>query len=1035
MRKILMLFAFLCSLGLHTLYAQGQKVTGKVSDTEGMSIPGVSVVVKGTTIGVITNVDGEFAIEVPSSTSTLTFSFVGMETQEISVGSKTQITAVLKTASTGLDEVVVVGYGSQKKVNLTGAVSSIKMEDVLKNRPVNTVGEALQGSVPGLTLTNGTGQPGSGFTFNIRGVTSINSGKPLILVDNVAMDLSMIDPNDIESVSVLKDAASTAIYGARAAFGVILITTKGAEFNKKTTLRYTNNFSFTTPESLPQKGSIRETIRVARAMGHDPYPSSYDLDTWEAELDKYEADPSLFPNGMSEVGGILYSLKEYDMFDDMMDDFGFRQKHNITISGGENSLAYRVSLGHIDENGILVTSKDSYKRDNVSTYLKTNVTDWFKAEFDVKYANSEKTTPGTGSNGLWGNAVMTPSYAPTGISTINDEPIPYQTSRNYIELDGVNTTRKYDVRLFGKTTMTPFKGFSLTSEWTYRHKTMKKESYRKKYTTLNGRTFQEKNSRDNSRLTINNQLIGHKTVNIYASYKFKLSDLGIKVMGGVNHEEYDEEYMTSIATGMMNDELPSLTSGQETPVQSDAYSQYAVRGYFFRTNFNYDDKYLVEVNGRYDGSSRFPSDNRFGFFPSVSLGWRLSEEDFMESTRDIVSNLKLRASYGSVGNQNIGNYDYIPAMSAYETNWIVGEEKSKSLYAPGLVSNSFTWEEVRTLDFGLDVSLFDSKFNTSFDWYKRETLDMLAAGMEVPAVLGTASPKQNVADLESYGWEFQMNWRDQIGEDFRYNIGFNIFDSNAKITKFDNKSKLLSSHYVGQKLGDIWGYTTDRFYTTDDFNDNGTLKEGIPFAKGVEVMPGDILYVDYDGDGEINNGDNTLENSGDKRVIGNNKRHYQYGITAGLGWKNFNLSLFFNGVGKQDVWQSSYLIFPHNKEYGTIYQHQLDYWTPENTDAFYARPRYKERDPIKKHNQNVQTKYLLNGAFIRLKNISLSYSVPQNILSKVGLSQMRIHVAGENLWSKHHFPEGLTPDMVYDGTQGWNYPFMKKYSFGIDVSF
>ena len=1037
MKKIFMLLAFVCIFGLHTMYAQSLKVSGKVSDETGIPLPGVSVVVKGTTTGGITNIDGVYQVDVPQSSSIIVFSFMGMQTQEVVVNGRSEININLIQSTKGLDEVVVVGYGTQKKANLTGSVSSVKMDEIVGDRPVNTIASAIQGAVPGLELTSGNGHPGSSFNFNIRGTTSINGGSPLVLVDNVPMDLSMINPNDIESISVLKDAASTAIYGARAAFGVVLITTKTAEFNKGISVNYSNNFSFSKPESLPQKASIRESIRVARLMDYDPYYSNYTLDVWEAELDKYEADPSLFPNGISEVDDVFYSVKEYDAFEDLMESHGFRQQHDLGVTGGSEKTSYRLSLGRVDEDGILYSNKDTYLRNNISAYVKTKVKDWFTVELETRYSNSKKTSPVGSAYGLYGLAVIAPSHHPIGISDVYDEPVPYQTSRNYIELDGKERIRKDDLRLFGKTTMNPFKGFNLITEWTYNYKASKKNRYEKKYTTLNGRTFQENISRSHSTLTLINTLEDYKAVNAYASYEFDLSDLNVKVMGGINHEESDYEYLKSKATGMMNNELPSISSGQETPEQEDSYRQFALRGYFFRINFNYADKYLLEVNGRYDGSSRFPRNERFGFFPSVSAGWRVSEESFMEPIKDVLSNLKLRASYGSIGNQNIllkpnvqDYYPYIPVMSAYETKWIVDGERAKSLSVPPLVSNSFTWEEVRTLDFGVDLGLFDNKFSAVFDWYKRETIGMLAPGMELPAVLGASAPKQNVADLESYGWELQLNWNDRIGDDFRYSLGFNIYDSDAKITKFDNESKLLSSYYVGQQLGDIWGYTTGRFYTTDDFETDGiTLKEGVAGLPGAEHKPGDILYVDYNNDGKIDNGDNTADNPGDMKIIGNDKRHYQYGITASAGWKNFDLSLFFTGVGKRDLWLEGDLIFPHNSEFGTIYAHQLDYWTPENTNAFHARPRYK-----KAYNKKKQTRYLSNGAFVRLKNVSLSYKVPKSLLAKVGLNQVRFHIAGENLWTKHHLPEGMNPDMK-DGQRGWNYPFMKKISFGVNVSF
>ncbi|RLC25484.1 MAG: SusC/RagA family protein [Deltaproteobacteria bacterium] len=1020
------------AIGKKQVLQQNQiTITGKVTDETGSSIPGVNIAIKGTSIGTITNVDGNYNLQIDEPGAVLVFSFVGYTSQEITVGNQTTINVTLVETAVSIDEVVTIGYGTMKKLDLTGAVSNIKMDEVLGNRPVNTIAEAIQGASPGLVIINSSGQPDEQFSYNIRGATSINGGQPLFLVDNIPMDINLLNPSDIESVTVLKDAAASSIYGSRAAFGVVLITTKKAGFNDKLSVHYDNNFAFSAPEELPVRSSIREIIRAARVLGETEgfTYSDYDLDIWEEELNKYEANPSLFPDGFSEVDGVNYSLREYDEFGDMMDKHGFRQQHNLSFTGGTDKVAYRLGLGYMNEDGILVADKDKYVKTNISAYITSKIFDWFTAEIDFMYNTSETTIPGQSSFGTFGLTIIHPSHAPIGYYDYNGESVPYQTSRNITDLDGINSLRNSNMRLFGKTTMNLFKGFTLISEWTYNKSINRNEDLDKVYITISPRVFQPTLSRTSSSLRLQNYFLDYYAINAYASYEYGISGLNMKFLAGYNMESSNSSQLWAVGTNLMNQDLPSLSTAIDDPMQGDSYAEFATYGFFFRANFSYLDRYLLEINGRYDGSSKFPEGHRFGFFPSVSAGWRISEEPFMESIKSVISNLKFRVSYGSIGNQAIPNYSYIPSMDAYDTHWIVSGADMKSIRPPALVSSSFTWEKVQTANIGLDLSLFHNKFNLAFDTYQRATIGMLTQGMELPATIGAPAPQQNVADLMAAGWELQVEWRDNIGNNFRYNIGFNLYDSESKITKFDNEVGLLSNYRVGQVLGEIWGYTTDRFFTEDDFDTDGRVKEGIPSLPGAANIPGDIVYKDYNGDGIINNGDNTEANPGDLVILGNKNRRYQYGITAGLGWKSFDLSLFLTGVGKRDLWRSGTMIFPFSYEWGTIFADLENYWTPDNRDAFYPVLRYS-----KNYNSQVQSKYLQDGSYIKLRNISLSYRVPKKILSKARISDLSVFVSGENLWTKNLMNNGLDPEMK-DVQLGWNYPFMKKISFGMNVTF
>ena len=429
-------------------------------------------------------------------------------------------------------------------------------------------------------------------------------------------------------------------------------------------------------------------------------------------------------------------------------------------------------------------------------------------------------------------------------------------------------------------------------------------------------------------------------------------------------------------------------------------------GFFGRLNYDFANRYLLELNGRYDASSKFPSGSRWGFFPSLSVGWRVMEESFMEPLRDYIPEFKIRGSIGTVGNQNIDPYQFVPSMESEKSKWLDNNTQPITLKQPGLVSGNFTWETVRTLNLGFDISALKNRLSANFDLFRRDTKDMLTSGSQLPATLGATAPLQNVADLKSTGFELELAWRDQIGK-VHYNIGFNLYDYKAYITKFKNnvagviRTSDNKTYVEGQQLGEIWGYVTDRLYTVDDFVEgtldanlkNGTLKDGIPHVEGVKPNPGDMMYKDLDGNGIINSGNETIYDPGDRKIIGNNSLRFQYGINGGLSWNNFSFSFLLQGVGKCDKWLTNDLIFPYYYEFGTIYEHQLDYWTSENTGAFF--PRLYEtgmRNTNYAANVRAQTKYLTNGAYLRVKNLTLGYTIPQSVISKIGINNLRVYV-------------------------------------------
>lgn len=1026
---------------------QGLDIRGKVLDRQGLPLSGVTIVEKGGDRGTSTNDKGEFSLKVSGPNAILLISNVGYTSQEVKVSQSFMHIRLLEDL-TSLEEVVVVGFGTQKKANLTGSVASVDMEKVLGDRPISSSSQALQGALPGLQITFGGGRPGTQTDLNIRGETSINGGAPLVLVDNVPMNMDDVNPKDILNVTVLKDAAASSIYGARAAFGVILITTKKGSRNQPTSVNYSSNLTWSRPSTLPEKASPIEFVQALKDFGNTSNWAGQNVDTWLELLKDYQVNPGKYIDGVAEVNNTKYPLKEYDLYSEVFQT-GFEHLHNLSVRGGSEKIAYRLSGMYSNEDGIMMTKKDSYSRYNFNAFVNAELFKNVNTSVNVFYKKDNRLTPANMGE-MFYRALTFGSYLNPGETVDNDgRSIPYGTPNNYLKYEDAARRYEENLRLFGKLEYNPLPGWNITAEYTYSKTNQNTKNAQNRNRYMNPNNFNTEYLFNQDFYTRSNALTDYNALNLYTSYNHTVENHNIKVLVGTNYEKSYSEYFSATRYGLLSPDSPSLGTSTGTQNTADSFGQYAVLGYFGRLNYDYKNRYLLELNGRVDGSSRFLKDNRFGFFPSVSAGWNLTEEGFMSNLKNHLSLLKFRASYGEIGNQVVLDTDRnqvyfptVPQMNASNANWIDPNTGIRylTINPPNLISSNFSWEKVRTLNLGLDFALFNSKLNGSFDWFRRQTIGMLFRGADLPAVLGAEPPYQNITDLESKGWELELSWRDKI-KDFKYSFTFNLSDNRAFITKIDNSAGLVNSYYKGKELHEIWGYVTEGYYTVDDFKPNsldaslmnGQLKDGIPYFKGVAQNPGDIKYADLNHDGIIFNGTNSVSDPGDMKVIGNSNRRYQFGLNSNFSYKNFDLSVFIQGVGKRDLWLSNFLMWPYNNQFGTLYKNNLDYWTPDNIDATYARI-YANAGLNTGANRRVQTKYLSDGSYLRVRNITLGYTVDNKMLRSKVINNIKFFLSGENLFKADHLPKGMEADGEDIGSGGI-YPFLKKYSFGINVTF
>lgn len=1025
-------------------------VRGNVTDEEGNPLPGVNVLVKGTSQGTVTDIDGNFSIDEQNEQNVLVFSFVGYVSKEIQIGQQNTINVQLATDAKSLNEVVVVGYGTQKKVNLTGSVEHVSSE-VIEERPITNLAQGLQGVVPNLNITFPSGQPGQGAQYNIRGITSINGGEPLILIDGIPGDPNLINPKDIASVSVLKDAASAAIYGARAAYGVILITTKSPE-KGKIQVQYSANFATKTPTVLPQ--AVTDTY-TSMSLYNDAYRGYSGQDVLTAEELEYAKQRSENPSLPAVVVEENSSGKEYkyfgntDWFDEMYQNNSSQMQHNVAISGGDEKLSYYLSGSYFNQQGSFKYNPDVYKRYNFRAKLNAQLNDWLSIYDNVMYNRANYDFPT-----FWGNSVDIWRYVvilgsaqgvpqnPDGSWTFEGFPIGFlrDGGRGFQKDNLLQNTLGFNMSFLDD-------HWRINGNYTYQNDGYNQNEHYKpiEYSS----TPDVISERGISRVVETNTDNYYHVFNVFTEYENQLNNHYYKGMIGFNQELRTFSRSIASRNNLISD-LSSLNLATGDRDVAGSASEWALRGIFYRINYSFDDRYLLEFNGRYDGTSRFPQADRFGFFPSVSAGWRISEEEFFAGISPKIQNFKLRASYGVLGNQQIQSnnaggdfYPYVPRMNTFSPSVIVNGERLFAIGAPGLVSSKLTWEKATTLDFGLDLTLWN-QLEFTYDWYQRKTTDMLTQSKALPAVLGTQEPQENAADLRTRGWEVSLKWNnatDLLGKDFSYNLGLVLSDYRAEITRFDNPNNYLGDYYEGQRFGEIWGYQTEGFFQSEEeIKNHADQTEVFRFPNNIAV--GDLKFADRNGDGKISMGDNTLENPGDRYVIGNTTPRFSYGLNGGFNWNNLTFSFFFQGIGQRDYYpggEEAYFWSVYNRYYNTALEHLVgNYWTPENQDAYFPRLKAYIALVDGKELSAPQTRYLQDASYLRLKNITLGYTLPVSFTSRFGIDRFRVYFSGENLWEHTNLIMPVDPESIltnHSWGDGQTYPFQRTYSLGLDITF
>ncbi|QZT36920.1 TonB-dependent receptor [Halosquirtibacter xylanolyticus] len=1017
-------------------------IKGTVTDHTGETLPGVSVAVVGGTSGTVTDVDGNFSLKVTGSMNQLKFSFVGMKSQVVDIKNLSKIDVTLKRASIGLDEVVAIGFGTQKKSNLTGSVASVGAE-AIDDRPVSNATEALQGKVAGLsiTTTNAGGTPGSSRNIRIRGYTSLtkDSGNPYILVDGIEMSLDDVNPDDIEDITVLKDAASSAIYGSRAAYGVILVTTKKGK--KGIRVSYSNNFSFSKATNIPDVVESPTFARYFNLASENDGSGVVFSDEMLGRIDQYYKDPTSIESVMlhtrnpNQWGRYHTANANTDWYKEQFKAWAPRQTHNITLNGASEKTSYYLSTGYYDQSGLLAHGHDNYKRYTLNAKIDSKVNKWLKIKSNVNFNNNERDFPNYNLPLLFHEVARAwptnPVKDPNGYY-LDPSKIEYQQN------GGRNLSTYRRLALSLGVDLEPVKDWVTTVRYNARmYSSVSNSESLKIY----------EHGVDNTLVPIRNNSSYYKSSNsstlgtpqIFSTYELKLDNgHNFKIMAGAQTELYTYDNLWANKTDLVTDKVPSISTAVGEVTADDGKGHWSTQSVFSRFNYNYKEKYLIEVNWRADGSSRFKEDKRWGQFPSVSMGWDVAKEEFLKPLN--LNQLKLRASYGSLGNQNVPNYQYIETINV-KTNlpWIINGERPVYTNAPSLISPSLTWETVAMKTLGLDFALLNNRLSGSIEGYERTTSDMLGPADTYPATLGTSAPWENNAALRTRGWELAFTWKDQIA-DFKYSITGTLANYWGEVTKYNNKNKLLTkkengrnvkTYYVGQELGEIWGYESDGLFQSQEEIDNAADQTPI---SGNVWQPGDVRYKDLNGDGKIDWGDNTADNAGDKRVIGNSTPKYQYGITLTAKWKGFDMSMFWQGVAKRDVWIGGPGFFGASggKWQSAAFVEHMDYWTPENTDAYYPRPYFSKGGK----NQQTSTRYLQDASYLRLKSLQVGYTIPKHLLEKISIKKVRFYVSGENLLTFTSLSDVFDPEAI---SGGWGaakiYPLQMVLSAGVNINF
>lgn len=1059
------------------------KCTGTVVDEEGEPMMGASVIVEGSSTGTSTDLDGKFSLANVKPGAKVRISYIGYAPVVVTfTGAPLEVK--MESNMNALDEVVVVGFGTQKKVNLTGAVSTISAKEIA-SRPVNSVADALQGMAAGLDVlgANLGGQLNGTKNINIRGTGTIGAGSsvtPLVLVDGMEGDLNSINPLDVENISVLKDAAASSIYGSRAAGGVILVTTKNGK-EGKVTLNYSNNFRWSHVVDMPE---MMNSYEWAVAMDQASIPTG---NRWLG-ADKVEQIRQDMLSGKYQMWANPNSNR-WEMWDDvpklptgntdwLQEHFGktaFSQEHNVSATGGNEKYNFYFSGNMLRQEGILRHGDDTKNRYIINGRININFTKWLTFGYNSRWYRNEYDAPSAVGSDTWNYLYYNftrywpifPVYDLNGYPVVESYVDALTNGGRYR-----NNTDQFDQQFSFH--FKPLEGLNIHADFNYRssHNNIKRVAQQCYGWDADGNAYKRNPnewwaaSPEGSSVREENTRSNYFNPNIYADYSRTFNEVhNFKIMAGFQSEWYNYKTFWAQRTDILAG-LPFLDTTSGTASLGGYEGTWSTAGWFGRINYDYDGRYLVEGNLRYDGSSRFRRGTRWTTSPSFSLGWNIAREAFFEDYTNWCNTLKLRFSWGKLGNQNTDEYYPTYANMIYHATgnaWLVNGKKPPYGEMPGLISQTLTWEKNRTWDIGFDFGFLNNRLSGSFDYYNRKTQDMVGPGTTMPDVLGTASPDENNLAMTSKGWELSISWRDRIGE-VNYGITANLFDHTITIDDYPNPTLTLEKHYSGQKLNEIWGYTTIGIAKTQEEMDahldrldeaykakNGQYpaerrKGQNRLGSNYKWGAGDIMYADINGDGIISNGGNSVDNHGDLTVIGNSTPRYNFGLNLEASWKGFDVKVFFQGTLKRDYWANNASVFygptGSGQWWAGCFKPHLDYFRPADTtdpfgpnlDAYYPRANWNGSP-----NTHTQTRYLQNAAYCRLKNVTIGYTLPKELTRKAYIENLRVFLSGENLCNITNFTDLGDPELIdaYDSSTGFGnvYPLQRTFAVGLNVTF
>ncbi len=1055
---------------------QLNELGGKVTNATGEALQGVSVVVKDKGRQASTSSDGTFSIPV-SRGDVLVFSMIGFRMHEEIYQSQQRLSVVLEEVLTDLDEVIVVGYGTMRKRDLVGAVDQIGGEK-LANRGNMNIARSLQGQMPGLNISLRDGKPSRGATLNLRGTGSIGAGGgALILIDGVEGDMTALNPDDVQSISILKDASSAAIYGARGAFGVVLITTKNAAVGRPK-ITYSGGISGHQRLVKMEDNIVDNGLQWTDGW-YSAYMEGFDLGTppaginnvfkystaWYNELVKRDADPTFEKMRVNNAGEYEY-FGNTNWFDVIYKNQNISTEHNISMSGGSDQVKFYLSGRYFNQGGIYNAGNEEYKQYNVRAKGQVKLTPQLILDNNTDFARKQIHQPMVMyDRQLLPRMLEHQGYPMTLVKNLDGtwtEAAVYTGWAGFLEGTSYQKNSSLDLRNTTALTYTPLKDeLIFKADFTYYYIPGNRTRVENMYDFFTGPSIRKSrntfSSLENS-ATANNYITANATANYLP--KFNNDDHKLNLLVGWNIEERKTNNIVTYRRGLIYPSKPSfaLMDGDFYTVGQSG-TEWGYAGALFRANYNYKDRYLAEVSGRYDGSSKFPANQQWGFFPSASVAWRLSEEAFMQPAKSWLNDMKIRLSAGSLGNGNVDPYLYLPTMTIPRSSLIIGEGLQTYTYAPATIPESLTWEKSTTYDVGLDLTFLNNRLLFIGDYYERYTTDMFTVGPTVPAVFGAAVPRGNNADLKTKGWELSLEWKDNhvvSGKPFSYAVKGMLWDSRSWVTKFNNPTKLLSTYYEGMELGEIWGYRIEGLFRDQEEINAHVDQSRIVVSSSNILKPGDMKFSDLNGDLQITQGDNTVDNPGDRTVIGNELARYQFGFNTNINWNRIGISAFFQGVGKRDWYpekESAYFWGQYNRPYSYMLQmHTGDnVWTEENQNADAYWPRYRGYLALNANRSMtvVNDRFLQNVAYVRLKSLQVDYAFSNRICSKLGMQMFRVYVSGENLftWSPmYRITKNFDPEVIEAGDtdfrstagtdgDGYGYPMQNTYTLGINITF